>query len=60
MEPFGQSLRTTIYASTCTSAAAYAPGGPSLVVLFAYGGAQDGEAAGNVLGRGMEKLEQQR
>ena len=38
-----------------SSAAAYAPGGPSLVVLFAYGGAQDGEAAGNVLGRGMEK-----
>ena len=34
-----------------SSAAPYAQGGPSLVVLSAYGGAQGGEAAGSVLGR---------
>ena len=33
----------------------YASGAPCMVWKFAYGGAQDGEAAGNVLGRGMEK-----
>ncbi len=37
-----------------SSAAAYAPGIPSLVVWIAYGGMQDREAVGSVLARGMK------
>ena len=37
-----------------SSAAAYVPGRSSVVVLFAYGGAQDGEVAGCVLRSGMK------